>query len=70
MNRFFSGLMIAAGLTLFLTTGLCSLGGVVLLLMGGVRGDPVMLQMMIGGFVAALIGFWIFRRGVARAQRN
>lgn len=76
MNGFVGGLMMAVGLVMALTCGLCSVvfTGVVLQAKIAAGGDKDAFDIAIGfivaGFAAAAIGIWLFRRGRARLRRG
>ena len=70
------GLLMAAGLTLALTCGLCSVvfAGVTIVAMTTPNGDPGALEItiafIIAGFLVAAFGYWLFRRGLARVRED
>lgn len=75
MNRFAGGLMMAIGIILALTCGLCSVlfTGVMLQAQFGSQ-DKIAFNIMLGfiivGFVVAGFGIWLFRRGRARVRAD
>jgi threonine/homoserine efflux transporter RhtA len=75
MSRFWGGLLMAIGIILALTCGLCSVlfTGVMLQeQFGGQEKNAfnIMIGFIIAGFVVAGFGIWLFRRGLARVRED
>lgn len=78
--RFSTGLMMASGVLIALTTGLCSLAGtaiIVAMVASTTRAMPgdtarvlLLLAMPAAGFALMAFGIWLFRRGRARAREG
>jgi hypothetical protein len=75
-RRFAAALIMAAGLLLALTTGLCSLAGTAFILLtaaanrksGGGLTTLILLYWPMIGFALTAFGIWMFRRGREKAQ--
>lgn len=75
-QRFAAALIMAAGVLLALTTGLCSLAGTTFILLtaaanrksGGGLEALILLYWPVIGFALTAFGIWIFRRGRERVR--
>lgn len=76
MSKFFGGILMAVGLVVAATTGLCSLGFAGWMIYEAAAGNGDWQSMVfvgfwiVLGFVVAAIGWWLFRRGLARLQEE
>jgi hypothetical protein len=73
MSRFFAGLMMAVGLLVALTTGLCSLTFTALFIVGEAKIGPetgIIIGFIVIGLLVSAFGVWLFRRGRARVRRG
>jgi hypothetical protein len=65
--------MVAVGLLVALTTGLCSLTFTALFIVNSTRVTPesqIVIAFIAIGFLVSAFGAWLFRRGLARLRKD